>query len=364
MKRMIQILQNLEHPLFLLVRHILPRPSHTPLPPSPSRRPRPEGEGGVGYANARIWFLLFFVFLSLFFPASLGLGQQDEPVRFSIDVQPKEVFIGNQISVTFSLTYPSGTKVYFPSDPDVRPFVLVRHDKDVPHVAGQATNERHTLVLLPVRLGVLTLKPIEVPYVLPDGQARVAKTPELSIEVKGMLGDETEFKLAPPGDFVEVHVLNTPLVYGLIAVLSAIVATVLGIAGYRWWRRWKEAHKPPPPPRPPIEIALERLLKLEQMNLDPKVSYKEIALQVSDIVREFLGATYGFPGVDLTTYEVMQALKGKSLGNVPHLEVEDFLSGCDLIKFAKYVPTLDETNSIIPRARNLLNRISGHGNEV
>jgi hypothetical protein len=308
--------------------------------------------------------LFFFVFLSLFFSASLGLAQEDEPVHFSIDVQPKDVLIGNQISVTFILSYPSGTKVYFPSEPDVRPFSLVRHDKDVPQVAGQATGERHTLVLLPVRLGVLTLKPIEVPYVLPDGQAKVAKTPELSMEVKGMLGDETEFKLAPPGDFVEVHVLNSPLVYGLIAVLSAIVATVLGIAGYRWWRRWKEAHKPPPPPRPPIEIALERLLKLEQMNLDPAVSYKEIALEVSDIVREFLGATYGFPGTDLTTYEVMQALKGKSLGKVTPLELEDFLGICDLIKFAKYLPSVDETNSLIPRARNLLQRIAGHGNEV
>lgn len=310
------------------------------------------------------WQSSLLIPLLFLFYASLGLAQQDEAIQFTVDVQPKEVFIGDKISVTFNLNYPSGTKVYFPVEPDVRPFLFVRHDKDVPHVAGQATSERHTLVLMPARLGVLTLKPIEVPYVLPDGHAEVAKTPELSIEVKGMLGDETQFELAPPGDFVEVHILNSPLVYGLIATLSAIVATVVAIFGYRWWRRWKEANKPPPPPKPPIEVALERLLKLEQMNLDPSVSFKEIALVVSDILREFLGATYGFPGVDLTTYEVMQALKTKKLGRASPLEVEDFLGICDLIKFAKYVPSVDETNSLIPRARNLINRICGHGHEV
>ena len=75
------------------------------------------------------------------------------------------------------------------------------------------------------------------------------------------------------------------------------------------------------------------------------------------MLREFLGATYGFAGVDLTSWEVLRALEGQDLRRLARPELEDFLSLCDLIKFAKHVPSVEEAGCLTRRAREAVARV-------
>jgi hypothetical protein len=94
------------------------------------------------------------------------------------------------------------------------------------------------------------------------------------------------------------------------------------------------------------------LAKLEA--LLSELSWPELALGVSEIIREFLGQRLGFNGVEATTYEVMRNITGKSIGTMTPERIEDLLSLCDLIKFAKFQPSQQEGMQLIPRSRDLV----------
>ncbi len=293
-----------------------------------------------------------------------GLATADEPPRppegeptIRVDIAPTNVVVGRRVVVTFQVETPRGTRLFFPETPPTGPFRLLAHDREVPDVAGTGEVEVHRLTLLPVRAGTSVLSPIEVPYVTAEGEPRVAKTPEVRIQVAGTLGDEAGPEPAPAGEPVPVLVPNTVLIWTLAGLGIALVAALAGAWTYRAWRRWREAHRPPPPPRPPLQVALERLAALDAEGLVEREEYQVLALQVSEVIKEFLGRTYEFPGTDLTTDEVMSALRDRPLGRVTPPELEDFFGFCDLVKFAKWRPTPDEAAGLVPRARGLVERI-------
>jgi hypothetical protein len=289
--------------------------------------------------------------------AAGSLAPEAQDVTFRVDLSPTTVTVGEPLKVTFELAYAAGTRVYFPDPPPVKPFVLVSHGRDATATLGTGSGEKHVLTVLPVRPGTSVLAPIEVPYVTATGEARVAKTPELRIQAGSSLGDEADPQLAPAGVPVPVRVPNLLLIWGLSALGVALVAAALGILGYRRLRAWRESRRPPPPPRPAHRVALEKLAALEAAGLVEEGRYGELAVGVSEAVREFLGARYGFAGVDLTTWEVLRLLEGRELGRLTAVELEDFLSLCDLIKFAKFQPGVEDARSLIRRARDAVERV-------
>lgn len=278
-------------------------------------------------------------------------------LKFRVDADASNVSVGRPLTVTFEITYPQGTRVYFPESPAVAPLVLIQAARDASAVLGQDTGEKHVLTLLPVRVGAAVLPPIEVPYVTAAGEARTAATPEVRVQVGSTMGNEVAPQLAESGRPVAVRVRNSPLLWSLSGLGIALLAAVLAILGYRRFRAWSDARRPPPPPRPAHEVAFERLGEIEAMGLVESGEFQRLALLVSEVVREFLGATFRFSGVDLTTWEVLRNLEGKDLRRLSRPELEDFLSLCDLIKFAKYVPAVEEAEGLTRRARDVVDRL-------
>ncbi len=282
----------------------------------------------------------------------------DHPdLRFQVDVAPAEVVVGRPVTVSFHISYAPGTKTYFPQSPGVKPFVLVAHERDESTLTGGAAGEIQQLKLLPVRTGTSVLAPIEVPYLTPSGEARVALTPEVRIQSADTLGNEADPSPAPAGVPVVVLVRNTVLIWVLAGLGIAVIAGLGGVVVASAIRRYRDAHRPLPPPRPADEVALERLAQIEAMGLVEAGDYQKLALLVSEVAREFLGNMYGFQGVDMTSWEVLQALKDRDLRRADPLEIDDFLSLCDLVKFAKFEPTADEARGLLRRARDLVERV-------
>ena len=141
-----------------------------------------------------------------------------------------------------------------------------------------------------------------------------------------------------------------------------------------WWVR-KQLQKPVPEAelvrRLPWEEALEEITRLRatvtlggEGDRDPSSLAEgkrraELYDQVSDAVRKYLGARYGFEGLgfdglETTTGEMMSLLR-RVRPQVPELErVRAFLAECDLVKFARVDPTpfawkdaLDHAESIV-----------------
>lgn len=132
--------------------------------------------------------------------------------------------------------------------------------------------------------------------------------------------------------------LERALAWGLVgAVVGGAIAWTL----YRWIKRPKPAALPPPP-RPPWEVALEQLDQARHAGLLETKRFAEFFDRVNDAIRQYLGARFGFDGLESTTDETLRALRRNPHFGLPLPEVAAFLQECDLVKFADVTPTLPE----------------------
>ena len=142
---------------------------------------------------------------------------------------------------------------------------------------------------------------------------------------------------------------NGLLVGGAALVLGAIVAWLLG----KWLRRPKPL-PPPPPPRPPWEVALEELFDVRHAGLIAEGRLAEHFDRVSDTLRKYLGARFGFDGLESTTREALGVLRGMRPAITPLDAIEQFLRQADLVKFAKTVPTAEDGELALVRAEHIV----------
>jgi hypothetical protein len=141
------------------------------------------------------------------------------------------------------------------------------------------------------------------------------------------------------------------------AALGAAVALPIGLfAAFllgRYLRRPRPA-PPPPPPRPPWEVALEELFDVRHAGLVQEGRIAEHFDRVSDIVRKYLGARFGFDGLESTTREALSVLRSETPPIAPLEEIEAFLRQADLVKFAKTVPTAENGELALVRAEHIV----------
>ncbi|HRG95231.1 MAG TPA: hypothetical protein PLR99_03210 [Polyangiaceae bacterium] len=126
-----------------------------------------------------------------------------------------------------------------------------------------------------------------------------------------------------------------------LAAGAAAVGLGLGVVGallYRSWKRRPRPVPPPPPPRPAWELALERLHDVRHAGLLDAGRPAEFCDRVSDALREYLGASLGFDGLEQTTDEIAGHLGRGSLAENERARVLGILRECDLVKFAKFAP--------------------------
>jgi hypothetical protein len=135
------------------------------------------------------------------------------------------------------------------------------------------------------------------------------------------------------------------LIAGLAAV--ALVAAIVGALIGRWWKRRPKPVIPPPPPRPPWEIALAQLEEVRRGTMIEEQKLGEHVDRVSDIVRQYLGARFGFDGLEATSREVRRAVRNVKPTLPVLAEIDRLLDESDLVKFARVTPAPDDCRVLL-----------------
>jgi hypothetical protein len=189
---------------------------------------------------------------------------------------------------------------------------------------------------------VLVLPPLPIAVARANGELATTCTQPHTITVEDPTSGtpEAKPKANPPPRMQreEWTSLKNGLLIGAIALLAG---ALLALALRRWMARPRPV-PPPPPPRPPWEVALEKLDEVRHAGLLEQGRFGEYFDRVNDAVRGYLGARYGFDGLESTTAEILVALRRAMLGNIDHAEIAKFLGDCDLVKFANVTPTGSE----------------------
>ena len=189
--------------------------------------------------------------------------------------------------------------------------------------------------------GEYVIPPITVNYTDPNGEKKQIESEPLFILVKSVGATESDKEdirgLKPP-----IKIKGRYWAYLFILPILAL----LGAFGFLYYRQRTKAVALPKIPeelkKPAWEVAL---LELENLKSSEPLERKEIKkhyIVLSDIIRKYLERRYQITALDRTTQEVKAELKRvKAEGEVTDL-VYGFLISCDLVKFAKYIPSKEE----------------------
>ncbi|UQA62580.1 hypothetical protein [Polyangium aurulentum] len=194
-------------------------------------------------------------------------------------------------------------------------------------------------LLLPEKPGRngLMLPPMPITLARASGETLTVCTAPHAILVEDPIANELDPQVRPnpePRPQREDWPLARQVAIGaaLVAVLSVIGAWLLS----RWARRPKSVYVPPP--KLPWIAALEELEAIRKSDLLAEGHSDVYFDRVSDCVRKYLGARYGFDGLESTTDEMQRTL-ARVRPPVQGLDtISRFLEECDLVKFARVVP--------------------------
>jgi hypothetical protein len=148
----------------------------------------------------------------------------------------------------------------------------------------------------------------------------------------------------------DIHEIAPPVDYSLIPpwVIYTSVALGLAILGLVGWWIWKRTQRPKPVQSPRTR-ALQQLERIgDQMET---LSPYQFSIAVSDILRGYVTEQYQLPVTRQTSVEFLAMLANSSPFSPEEASLlQDFLERCDLIKFARYDATPDDSRRLLEEA--------------
>jgi hypothetical protein len=81
---------------------------------------------------------------------------------------------------------------------------------------------------------------------------------------------------------------------------------------------------------------------------------KAFYIELVEILRRYLGERFAVETFERTSEEILEALRAARLPLRPWTATAEFFGACDLVKFAKYLPSPDETRATVERAYRLI----------
>ncbi|MGI8433101.1 MAG: DUF4381 family protein [Chthoniobacterales bacterium] len=144
--------------------------------------------------------------------------------------------------------------------------------------------------------------------------------------------------IAPPVDY---FVLQPWMVFCAVAGTLLLIGLTIWLV--KWWRRRLAKIQTP------RERAIEQLARIEnQIETLPPYQF---SIRVSDILRRYVTEQYQLPVTRQTSVEFLNTLAATSPFSADEQSLlSDFLNRCDLIKFARYDATTDDSRLLLGEA--------------
>ena len=201
--------------------------------------------------------------------------------------------------------------------------------------------------------GEYVIPKIEIKYKkIDEKEWKIKETEEIKILVRSVLIEEEN-----PQDIRDV---KGPLNFSdklkfwifVIIVLIIIGLVILKIIFVKNKNKFKEKKIYQ---RPAYEIAYEALDNLQRKNYIMEGKIKEYYAELSLIVRCYLENRFDIKAPEMTTEEFLFKAKiTEELSKGQKILLEEFLSCCDLVKFAKYGPVESEINGSFNSAKKFI----------
>jgi hypothetical protein len=294
------------------------------------------------------------------------------PLGFQLQMEttPKAATVGDPIRIDLDIELPEGGKAelsgidkqigeisvleFFPGPAIPESGPISNRSLNPPAPAPGLPHHRARVVAAIYKTGTYTFPPIQIRLRTADGKQAVASTPSVKIEIQSVLSEKDR----NPRDLKKQAEIPEPVRWGLWGVILLAIAALAILSWALWKRRRKRTPVVPAiPPRDLMDIAEQELRQLLAGGFPESGRMKHFYVLLSEIVKKILEAGYGVHTAERTTSEIVDSLRFRH-GQWPEQAegIESFLLRCDIVKFAKYVPSKAEHESTAEDALRILER--------
>ncbi|MBN1456312.1 MAG: hypothetical protein JW912_00490 [Sedimentisphaerales bacterium] len=228
------------------------------------------------------------------------------------------------------------------------------------HRADDRLDENNNIIssvsfrLEPFTTGSVAIPAITVDFYSPDDPDKKQQiiTDPVDVQVDSIMNlpPEAQPELA---DIADVKTVPADLTIAWIAIIIVVIIAALIFRCY-----WKNRNAPKIIPhilKSAHELALEKLNDLLEEDLLSKGMIKLFYIRISNVLRYYIEHRFSINAPDKTTEEFLYELAGADgqLGADKKMLAE-FLTHCDLVKFAKYDPSPDQNEKTIKIVRDFI----------
>jgi hypothetical protein len=308
-----------------------------------SPRQNHSGAGSESFGNDKLRrsFLSYFL-LALFF-VTLSMDLFAQGVGVSVSTEKREYKTGEPIIVKVDANYGSNiTGVELKTVDSLGLFAVLDIKPSEIKTDGEQTQRSWFVTTMTFDSGNVIMNPVEILYTTGGDTTKVvARSNPLFLTIVPTPVDmQSGIRDVKP-------VVDAPWKFeDYLPFIIGVVVLAAAIAGYWYWRKKKKQstvlEEYVKPTLSPHEEALFALRELEEKKLWQQGLVKQYYSEATEIVRRYFERRFAFPALEMTSDEILQKLK--SFDEVQQLnnEPRTFFTTADLVKFAKYEPTVPE----------------------
>jgi hypothetical protein len=275
------------------------------------------------------------------------------PVNVTMQLSSTAITIAEQLELNLYASIPEEYEMEMPSHKTTLGDFSVNDVHSSPtRLSGSADNTRlvvhKTFILEPYLPGTYTIPALKISY-REKGEGKEKKelfTEEVEITVSSFLpGASKGLQIKDIKGPEELPPDTTRLL-----LMTGLLVTFVIVAGgaYAYWRKTHAQKEEVIIQASPDEIAFQELDTLLAEDLLARGEVKLFHLRISDILRRYIENRFGLKAPERTTEEFLAELSQnyqlqKALLTNHKRLLEEFLSQCDLVKFAKHEPSIEES---------------------
>jgi hypothetical protein len=287
--------------------------------------------------------------------SSATLPQQ--PPQLKTSVNATSITIGDVLTLKLEVKHAESLKVAFPAVGATLGEWVVRGVNRLPArpLDGGLVEDVLAVQLTIYKTGDIEIPPLSIETVTPEGQTSGLNSEPVKISIQSVLtGSQDTLKDVKPQ--AEIAADYKPFLFFLAALGSAAYLI------HKLIQRLRNRKRGPSPipldTRTPEEIAREAIRQLLARKLVEQGYFKQFYLELSEILKRFLGSKLRVPSLERTTGEFLGDLRAVAVPTDQYRLIREFLEDCDLVKFAKYRPASDEVQQIVTRSREIIDNVS------
>jgi|UniRef100_A0A7V3VTP0 hypothetical protein len=277
-----------------------------------------------------MWLILFF--------------QIEAKAELAKDYLNKKLAIGDPFEIIVELTVPINKNVSEPFIDSIEPFAITNHTHKIIQEKGIAKHRFHFQAVA-FNTGELKFPPFKF-VVKDENKIDTVLTNQVDIKVHSVLTGEMK-------DINDIKgMIDFPNPLPVVISLIIIGAGIISFFGIRFYKRLKQKRFIEEKKIPCWDRAINAIEALLKEDYLSKGLVKKFYYTLTEILKRYLEERFQFPAVEQTTTEIFHSMK--SLKIPLREDFQHIFSYADMVKYAKFIPPFEETQSIIQKSKELI----------